>query len=362
MIGLLIAGSANTIAWFNSSNYLTIEYIDVSFKGGDDLLISTKRDDEESYKSVLDGEDLESSDLFKPVSSMSSQEWINNKASYPSFLGDYDRNASEIVEDGENKYVLPHVTVANEGYYSQELFLKSSQDHYAYVDTSNSLSYIVADEDNNFAAAEQLVRNNSDIGTIQELVEKMNYLQKSMRFSILCDSLDRYDYKVFDPFKENATYFGGTIDTEYKGVFDTKFDTESGKYFEIFYGDVSNRENLVYTFNQNNDKKTSPTWFDSGHKENTYIIDTEASINNGVVLAEEQSISLAENENLVNRLIDGDRTGADNLLLIPLKANVPTRIVVSIYMEGWDVDNVDSAMGGSFSANISFGLLDRYII
>ena len=73
--------------------------------------------------------------------------------------------------------------------------------------------------------------------------------------------------------------------------------------------------------------------------------DEAASVANGLEFAKEDSMSLDE--------INSEATK----LLIPCYGHKPTEIVVSIYLEGWDLDCINATMGASFSTKLSFKLL-----
>ena len=53
----------------------------------------------------------------------------------------------------------------------------------------------------------------------------------------------------------------------------------------------------------------------------------------------EDSLSLAE---------------ADGTWQIPLKAYEPKKLIFSLYVEGWDLDNTNITLNGQFDAHIAF--------
>jgi len=357
-VGLLTIGTSASLAWFTSHDILKVSYFDISFETQDDLKIATV-DEDDKFTDKLEAEDLNTCGLFIPVSSMHSSDWMSRGEHNPLFYGQHDRNANTFVESDNGGYVVPKEVTTNEGFYSQEIFLKSSGYHMAYLDTSELNTYIMADVESNKARADVLLGKDASLGTKEEVVNRLNNLQNSMRISILVDKEDGYDYKIFEPYKSGTTLLGGTIDSECKGYFDAK--SHGDHSYEILYGEVENRDLIKYDFNENMDRKSNPTWADSGHKNNTYVINTSNSINNGVVIHEEKTVTFDENLTQKEKLMNSEAADLDKILLIPLDAEEATRIVVSIYMEGWDVDNIDSTMGGSFNCNLTFGILDRYI-
>ena len=85
--------------------------------------------------------------------------------------------------------------------------------------------------------------------------------------------------------------------------------------------------------------------FDAVSRKIAYTYNEEASIANGLEIAKEESFSLED--------INSEATK----LLIPCYANKPTEIIVSIYLEGWDLDCINATMGASFSTKLNFKLL-----
>ena len=54
--------------------------------------------------------------------------------------------------------------------------------------------------------------------------------------------------------------------------------------------------------------------------------------------------------------------GYDTELRIPCYRDVPTEIVVSIYLEGWDKDCINATMGAKFNTTLSFKLLRGIVL
>ena len=83
--------------------------------------------------------------------------------------------------------------------------------------------------------------------------------------------------------------------------------------------------------------------FTAKNRIDTYTFNKANS--NGLEIAKEESFSLDD--------INSEATK----LIIPCYANKPTEIIVSIYLEGWDLDCINATMGASFSTKLSFKLL-----
>lgn len=361
LIGLLTAGSAISLAWFSTNDYLQINSVDIYFQVADNLKISTEKEGE--YVDSLSTEDLNEVNSFIPVSSAFSKEWINEKKKNPEFCKEFDRLETSFVTSGGTTYVNPTKTKADSGFFSQEFYLKSEDNFYATVDCSPIESFMKADEEANKIKAKQLAEKEPQRGSKEEILESLNSLSNAMRVSILVDSADTYAYYILDPHKEGETSLGGTIDTSYRGYYDIKMNTNEIKNYEIVYGEVSNRDKIVYQYNETENLVSKPTSLNSGHAAKTYIFDKDASISNGVELGVEKSVSFDEHKQLENKLMGGNTEGIDgNLVLIPLEANKPSRIVISIYLEGWDKDCTNDTMAAAFDCKLTFKLLDPNII
>ena len=113
---------------------------------------------------------------------------------------------------------------------------------------------------------------------------------------------------------------------------------ENKKYQEIYH---QNEDKIVYDDPSLNDILTSKkyTCFDADVKKGVRHFNWEKSIENGFVPAKEDSLSLLEIEDVVE---------------IPVFAYQPKKIVVSLYLEGWDRDNTELSVFGSFNASLSF--------
>ena len=186
--------------------------------------------------------------------------------------------------------------------------------------------------------------------TVDEIEEKLNKLENSMRFSILVNTPNFYQYYIIDPNKDEnkVTYYAGRLDVNADDYFDTFNDRE------ILYGEVENRDAIVY------DNPEDPTFvkpfretpneffgnaFSGKNDKSAYTYNEQNSLQAGVKYKQEPSISL------------DDINSNDNPLLIPCYNGVPTEIVLSIYLEGWDLDCYNSTMGASFDAQLSFKVL-----
>lgn len=335
-----------TLAWYGASNLLSINTFDISLAGNTTLKISTRRDDLNSYREEITDRELKDempkSFLFEPVSSMKKEVWMNESYDMPVFY-DYDG------------------TVHTTGYFSKKIYLLSTLDYYVSIDVEDNKTYFNNDSDSNFARAqtiyaEEKKRNPDLTATVNEIQQKLDDLKYCIRLSILVNSPDSYKYYIIDPYKDEneQVKYGGFLDMDNDGFYDTYKDyLDYSKEKTKLFGEVNDENLIVY----NNPVSTplentrhpeydpiNGNCFVGSQDPNAYTINEEASYANGLRIAEEESISFADlHEN-------------DSLIKIPCYKDIPTEIVISVYLEGWDHQCINGTMGASFDSKISFKL------
>ena len=338
-VALSVISLSASLAWYASSDRLLINTIDLDLRTDESvgLYISTKID-KDSFKDRLKTADLNKVKEFAPTSSMFHDNWINTKNDVPEFYGLTEHDIYGIPD-----FAKP----SSEGFYQQKLYLLNNIDYYVTLDAEQT--FITSDKTANNLRAQALASDVPEF-TTDEIEEKLNKLENSMRFSILVNTPDFYRYYIIDPNKDEnkVTYYAGRLDVNA----DDYYDTFNGK--EILYGQVENREAIAYDSPEDPSftkpfKETKNEFFgnafDGKYDKSAYAYNEQNSLQAGVKYKQEPSISLEE--------IASD----DNPLLIPCYNGVPTEIVLSIYLEGWDLDCYNSTMGASFNAQLSFKLL-----
>ena len=186
---------------------------------------------------------------------------------------------------------------------------------------------------------------------INQIAEKLDSLEKCLRVSILIPNEEHYNYYIVDPYKESVTTLGGRLDNDRDGYYDCYRDI-NGKAHETIYGEVNDRSKVVYndptgTSDEKIEQKDHyfGNSFEAESRKTAYTYNEEASEANGLEFAKEESFSFED--------INSETTK----LLIPCYANTPTEIIVSIYLEGWDLDCINATMGACFETKLSFKLL-----
>lgn len=340
VIGLSISFS---LAWYAYGDTLKVQTVNIELDTDRDLKISTSSALDSFKDKLVQGEDdIKMIDLFYPVSSMldtsshSTSNWIEQKASKPEF-----RNSSNT----ENLHGESIASVIDYGFYSQEFYLLCDDDVYVTLD-ANTSKFLPDEEENKLVAKQEVGKQKYEGLTEQEILKELNDLTKCLRISILDPDIETYKYTIIDPYKEGTTKLGGLLDNSANGYYDTYVADDSETY-EIIYGEVYNRDKLVYNDITGIDVETTGRLnaFNAKHLGSAHLYNEEASTLNGFRIATENSLSL------------NDLKGVDSKLRIPVKANEPKKIVLSVYLEGWDKDCINSTMGASFINELTFKIL-----
>ena len=349
----LISSISLTVAWFIGASYLQIAQIDIKTKSPT-LQLST---DNIEFKNSLAKSDLQRVDDFKPVSSIYYYNWTTTQAETPVFYGEYKTISKEFMTSPSD------VDVADYGYFSQTLYLKSDQSVYVTLvqddeleEGENPLFY--PDEEANLAKAQRLYNTfGYEELTVEQITQGLNDVVKSLRVSLLLLNDDEenidpetYDYHIIDPYYDKPTYYGGILDNDLSGT----YDNYNGQ--EVIFGWVNDSDCVRFDepLTQESSVVGYLTCFNSGHARGVKRYDAESSFENNFVIEKEPALKFNSSE-----FYDVEtETG----LLIPLKANVSRRIVLSIYLEGWDEDNNNLTMFGKFLVNLQFKILRSWVI
>ena len=345
-VALSVISLSASLAWYASSDRLQVNMIDLDVRTDESvgLFISTEKD-ENSFKPKLENKDLNKVKEFEPASSMFQDNWMNTKSDIPYFYNFKERSFMGLPDFNKP---------STEGFFQQKLYLLNNIDYYVTLDAEQT--FIIADKESNHLRAQALV-GKIDSLTADEIEEKLNKLENCMRFSILVNNPNYYRYYIIDPNKDEnkVTYFAGRLDNDGDEFYDTYQVDINDTPKEIVYGEIENRDAIKY----DNPKSTtsSPRSINPDKQEffgnaftgksdaGAYTYNEQQSLDAGVKYKQEPSISLEE--------IASD----DNPVLIPCYNGVATEIVLSIYLEGWDLDCYNSTMGASFNAQLSFKLL-----
>lgn len=348
-----------SLAWYSSGDRLAISSVDLAVKTDPLLKVSTSNE----LSSFVDELNLNSDEyeeesekfLFKPVSTMYRDDWLNSNAREPVF---YDSSFVAVI-DGDNRLE------ATQGFYQKKIYLLTEQNYYVGLDMKNCL--FENDETANHARAVEFhaSKENIELGlSVEEIEESLKHLKECLRVSILINDIedDSYinnRYNIINPTKKEneKVYFGGLLDNDNDGYYDTvpalNQNNEAIKK-EYVYGEINDRSLTKYKDPEipGYDDERLPVAaqfygnsFKGEHRKSAYTYDEEASTINHLEFKEEGAMSPSEVEDFNKGII------------IPCYAKQPREIVLSIYLEGWDLDCINGTMGASFNTKLSFKIL-----
>ena len=341
-----------TLAWYGASDSLRVNYFDIGITANQELKISTSTD-LNSFKDSLSSEELKE-DLpndfrLSPVSSMNKSNWMSEEKNAPIFYAPASALNGDFYE------------ATNEAYFSKKLYLLLNDNYNVTLDIDKCV-FENDDNSNLVHAQEQYALHKDEQGfnlTVNDIKDGLDNLINCLRVSILVNVPGHYNYYIIDPKKgTQETVFAGLLDNDGDGYYDTHDVPQLGgesKTYETVYGEITNRDAIVYNNPVNNADNTYThipntqeffygNCFNGVSKPTAYTYNEQASLAAGVSYAKEQSLLLEDIRN------DGD------LIQIPCYKDEPTEIVVSYYLEGWDRECINATMGASFDTKLSFKL------
>lgn len=338
VVGCLSLSVSFSLAWYASSTRLQVKTINIETDNDRKLLISTSPELDTFKSSLVQGtDDIHAIDVYKPVSSMFSYTWMNEKKQTPEF-----RDSSST----ENMHGIAIPQIWENGFYSQEFYLLSDDDLWVSIDPVKTK--FLPDHTANVKAAK--ANKNKEIYkglSEDEITQELDDLIYCLRCSLLLPDEDIYDYFILDPYKEGETKLGGLLDNMNDQYYDTYYDEESEQFYEIVYGETYNRDKMIYDEPTNIDVEPIGEYsaFNARIKGTAHHFNYEASVANGFSIKTEESLTY------------DDLQGLDTKIKIPVYKNEPRKVVLSVYLEGWDRQNVNTTMGASFLSDIAFKIV-----
>ena len=312
-----------TLAYYSISRVFSIEHLNINIQSIDaELYLGVNKGGEIVYGDKITQEDIDLSyDGLLPVSAMFSESWLNNgednKTKLPKFCSAYGMGTSK----NQTSY-------ASEGYVQKEFYLKATQDCSLYLS-----------EDTFFQANYE--KNKYTAETYGLSLDELNEVTNSIRMSFFMD--DPNNYVIINPGNSKETYFGGLLDLDLDGYYD--YDHESKK--EYAYGEVVGSVTyLDQPLIESSPYKDSKSTFIANHSSGVYMVD-----NNKTNYKKEPSRKLDE------VIIKNDEGSTKNKPICVLHKDIPQRIVLSIYLEGWDTHCVDSLKRASLDVSVLFTAL-----
>jgi hypothetical protein len=320
----LSAFVTTTLAWFDISDNLIVNNLSIGFDDNDYFKIGLKKEDSIDYFQDLDSSTLESYSSYRhddplgTVTSAFQEEWLSNiqnpESVEPLFLAGPTSKA-----------------LAQTGFYQFDFYFLSSHDAYIYLDGTTALS--ASKDENNKTAAKKGLNS-----------EELNHIEHCARVSFYNAEMG---YKIYEPNAEvgSTTLLGGRLDIAPRdGYFDYGADQK-----ELLYGDYNQDATLYYgdagavkqltgnesCFNALTANGVSALDFDKSEKEG------------GLQIKKEETYPLSD-------LTHDPSASALGHPLAYAPMGVPIRVVVSVYVEGWDLDTIESVAAASFDLNLVF--------
>lgn len=344
MIALGVVSVSMSIAWYATSRTLFVNSIDISIDTDRELLISESIDGE--YSDHISHTEKEANGVFVPVTSAHSSLWMSQKPDMPVFYDETRFSDKESVN-----LIVP----ATHGYFSQKFYLKSDDNVSVTIDPEQTK--IDANKDFNPGYAETLYNEYQALQTpyykdlsIKDINDLLDKIVLSMRYSILIKDEDTYSYTIIDPDPKNhtVTELGGLLDNDVDEFYDYYKKDGTDEYYERLYGEyigeIEEDDYLPVSDDDSGfDKPGLPSAFNAKHKKGIRRLDLED-------LKTKQKIEIKKEETINIR----DFQQEAKPFYFPVYRDKPKEIVVSIYIEGWDLDSVNYTMGASFVSDLSF--------
>ena len=345
VLTLLVASVSMSAAWFIASRTLYINSINISFDADRELEISESIDD--GYSDHVDYNESEIPAFFLPVTSAHSSNWTNLDIDRPIF---YDETVYSVAE---NYQTYKEVNKGN-GYFSKKYYFKADDDLYVTIDPDNT--FIEANEEYN--ATEAIRLHNFYQTTDEEKYEKyktlsvddiytrLNRIVLAMRFSIFIKDENGLTYAIIDPNYEQETEIGGLLDNATDQYYDSYRKDGTNDYYERIYGEYEGTP--VYDEPLAQDSPYSnvdelPSAFNARHKQGVKLFNkTRSETENGFAFKKEGAINLQDFRN------------TKKPFHFRLNMDEPKEVILSIYIEGWDLDSVNYTMGAAFKSNLTF--------
>ena len=334
-----------SLAWYATSTRLHIDSINIEISSERDLKIAKQVIEggekiPSTFKDELtyDYDFLDARSAFAPVSTMFESKWREEKE--PRF---YEYTSGILPSDG-----VPYGPDSIEiGYFKQHVYLQADDDVYVSLDINNS--FLKSDHDKNVENAPKIQKESVDFKDydVDTIIENLDKMEKCLRVSIY--SVEDDMYTIIDPHKEGITYYGGILDNDKDQTFDTYIDS-NGIEREVIYGELNSRDYIRYGEALTEDIVPTGEYscFNAIHRKGVLPFDSVESANQGLEFKEEESITM---DDLSSHDINL------NKMVIPCYSNQPKELVISIYLEGWDLDCTNAVMGASFLAQIQFKIL-----
>lgn len=350
LVGLLsfsltvVASVTSTYAWFAVSEAGKVSFMDLRINENNTIQIGLKNKDGEIdyYEDINDSileehfETYKAGSALSDLSSMYQDLWLNENTDYEN---DYPLLRQSYSLDGNYHYS----SVATSGFYQFEFFFKSSSDMYLFLDYQETKCVALHDKNQAYVDA---VNAGIQDASKRLKVEDLDNVVNATRISFFSSQ----GFYIYEPnaLTSSHTLYGGILDIAPK---DGYFDYDSNNK-EIVYGEYDDNATMIYDEPLSEDSLVTgtTTCFNASHKAGVERFNYDKSVQEGFSIKEEKTYTL---EQLGLKSNQGQYDDSMTPLAI-LKANTPTRVVVTIYLEGWDKDVTEAIGNGMFSLGLGF--------
>ena len=202
------------------------------------------------------------------------------------------------------------------------------------------------------------VRSNTIVAREEGVtVEELNDVKDATRVSFLFDN----KYVIIKNNGSVETKYAGLLDLQNDGYYDYEVvEDDNGEKIEreVIFGEYVGTPTYLEPLSEEEAAREAVDFGDK--KRNVFLGNHKA----GVYRIDPSSVSMAnESATDINDLIfTDDRVGEKLKPLLYLKANEAKRIVITTYLEGWDLKMTDLLNKASLDVNVSFVPLYNYPI
>ena len=325
----LTTSVAATYAWFQVRDFARLDQISMSLH--DDSVLEIGYKDHEGkmvYKQGLNESDFRIIDehydentYLKDVSSMYGGLWLNKEV-------DPDEKTPILRLPYAKEETTTITSPATKGFVQIETYFRCSSPCHLYLDKDTK--------------AVPIERWN------KELAKQTNYTEEELNAVLDCVRISFYSkegFHIAEPNVETSSHtkFGGPLQAK---TLDGYYDQVDGK--ETMYGEYSGIPSYLPAPEEDLIPYEDDSAFHAKHKAGVEILDVSS-----VDIAEEKTVPLKD------FLYQGGPTAKEAICLGTLSPNEDYRLVISVYIEGWDLDLTDALATGKFRLDLSFvGLMD----
>ena len=188
-------------------------------------------------------------------------------------------------------------------------------------------------------------------------VEELNDVKDATRVSFLFDN----KYIIVKNNGSVETKYAGLLDLTNDGYFDYEvIEDDNGNKIEreVIFGEYIGEPTYLPPLTE---EEAEAQKIDFGEKKRNVFLGNHKA---GVLRADPSSVQMIKEDahDINDYIFNDDRVGEKLTPLLYLEANTPKRIVITTYLEGWDLKMTDLLNKASLDVNVSFIPLYNYPI